>query len=218
MAATISISCPKCSKTVQAPDSVKGKKIKCKGCGEIFPAEPTATGKPKPGQDKGKQQPAKADPKAKGKPKGGDDEEWGEVHAYGVTKESDKPRCPFCAWELEDAEDVLCLKCGYNLQTRERLQEKVLEPVTTGDYVLWLLPGILCAIVALSALGMIIYAILMLIFPPEDQQGSSFYRMVIIYGSVFAGVIGFLAGRFAVKRLILNPHPPEREKKLKKDE
>ena len=34
MAATISISCPKCSKTVQAPASVKGKKIKCKGCGE----------------------------------------------------------------------------------------------------------------------------------------------------------------------------------------
>jgi hypothetical protein len=41
--------------------------------------------------------------------------------------------------------------------------------------------------------------------------------MVIIYSSVFTGFIGFFTGRFAVKRLILNPHPPDKEKKLGKD-
>ena len=50
------------------------------------------------------------------------------------------------------------------------------------------------------------------------MAGLELHRALVIYGSVFSGFIAFLTGRFAVKRLILNPHPPDREKVLKKDE
>ena len=143
MTATISVSCPKCKKTIQAPESEQGKKIKCKACGEAFTALASAA-KTKVEEPKVKSQSAKAE-----KPRGkGDDEEWGVVKAYGVTTDDLSTRCPYCAAELEDDDVVVCLECGYNLQTRERLQEKVLEPVTGGDYFLWLLPGIACAIIA----------------------------------------------------------------------
>jgi uncharacterized paraquat-inducible protein A len=198
MTATISVSCPKCKKTIQAPETVKGKKIKCKGCGDVFGV---------PADAKAKAQSTRAD-----KPKG-DDEEWGVVKAYGVTEESDKPRCPFCAWELESEEDVVCLKCGYNLQTRERLQEKVLEPVTGTDYFVWLLPGLICLFFALSFLaGIAILIVLLMGTEPGWIRGG------IIYLIVFDGFVVFFTGRFAIKRLILNRHPPEKEKTLKKDE
>lgn len=38
MPASIRVICPECDKEIQAPGSVEGKKIRCKGCGEIFVA------------------------------------------------------------------------------------------------------------------------------------------------------------------------------------
>src|SRR3954452_14524458 len=102
MAATIDVVCPKCKKTLKAPATAIGKKIKCRHCEEIFPvkaAAPAAAG------------PAK--PPAAG---GGMEEEWGVIKAYPVERVKDLPRCPHCAWEMEDEEAVVCLHCGYNLQ------------------------------------------------------------------------------------------------------
>lgn len=198
---------------MQAPESIQGKKIKCKGCGEVFAALPVPA--------KTKAEPPNAKPAASGadKAKGkGNEEEWGVVKAYGVTSEDLSPRCPFCAAELEDDQQVVCLECGYNLQTRERLQEKILEPVTGGDYFLWLLPGILCALFGLFFFGLVILGVVFLIAPPEGYEGDSWFRMSIIYGAVFNGFIAFFTIRGAIKRLILNPHPPDKEKVLKKDE
>jgi hypothetical protein len=223
MAATFVVTCPQCRKAVQVPEALQGKKIKCKDCQTVFPAVPAAAAKkapsssnPKTAEKKGAKQPALKD-KAASRPAAQDDEEWGVVKAYGVTKESDKPRCPFCAWELEDSEAIICLHCGYNLMTRERLQEKILEPVTGWDYFVWLLPGIICALVTLACLAAIVVAVIWLVFPDEAAQGSSMYRAILVYSAVGIGFVGFFTGRFAVKRLILNPHPPDREKRIKKE-
>jgi ribosomal protein S27E len=207
MPATISISCPKCKKSITVPEELKGKKIKCKGCGEVLslPGGPPEKGDPR--------KPANAP--ADGKQ--GDDEEWGIVKAYGVTKESDLPRCPFCAWELESDTAVVCLHCGYNLQTRERLQEKVLQPVTGGDYFLWLLPGMICVAVALFFVGLIV--VLWTGVPDLSFIGMRWVQEMQwtrVYGSVLCGFAIWFSGFFAVRRLILRPHPPEKEKKKKK--
>ena len=188
MAATITVSCPKCKKTIKAPESLKGKKIKCKGCGTAFPV-------------------------VEAKPK---DEEWGVVKAYGMTAEDDTPRCPFCTQELEDENAVICLHCGYNLQTRERIQARVLQRTGASDYIVHLLPGIACAVAFLCILGTLIW--IWIIFWPKvnfDEPASTL--SVPVYLSVAClGAMAFFGG-FAVKRLIMNPRPPEKEKVEKEE-
>lgn len=185
MAATIKITCPKCKKGFQAPDSVKGKKVKCKSCQEIFTA----------GAER--------------------DEEWGVIGSYAVGSIKDKLRCPFCAHDFEEEEQVICLNCGYNLLTRERHQTRILHEVTGGDRFMWLLPGILCALAAALLIGLGVC----LWLPETVLDWGDFYRDWVqrgefnrVYGSVILGFLIFYTGRFAVKRLILNREPPEREK------
>jgi hypothetical protein len=184
MAATIKVTCPKCKKDFQAPDSVKGKKVRCKNCQEVFTV-------------------------------GAQDEEWGVIGSYPVGRIKDAPRCPFCAHDLDEEEQVICLNCGYNLLTRERHQTKVVNEVTGGDMFMWLLPGILCAIAALLLIGMGVC----LWLPESVLDWGEFYRDWIqrgefnkVYGSVALGFLIFYTARFAVKRLIFHPTPPETEK------
>ncbi|MCS6975481.1 MAG: zinc-ribbon domain-containing protein [Gemmatales bacterium] len=217
MAATLAVTCPHCRKTLQIPDTAAGKRVKCKWCTEVFVATAPRSAKGQAGKGKDASDPKAKASAAKDQPKTSDDEEWGVVKAYGVTKESDKPHCPYCAWELEEEGQVVCLHCGYNLQTRERLEPKIYEPLTSWDWFFWLLPGILCGLVCLTFLGGIIYCIYILIYPWEGYEGSSTFRMFVIYTAVACGFVAFLSGRFAVKRLILNPRPPEREKRVKKE-
>lgn len=199
MAATIVISCPKCKKSVKAPAAVQGRRVRCKGCNTVFQA--TVAGAA----------PQKSPPAAP------TDEEWAEIKAYGIVVEKDLPRCPYCAWELESSEAVVCLNCGYNLRTRQRLTEKILEPVTVGDYILWLLPGIACALAVLF-----FGAVIVILWTGTPDLSFMYmgwtqrYKWARVYGTVLAATIIWVTGAFAIRRLILNPHPPEREKKLRK--
>src|SRR5690349_14481132 len=105
MAATISISCPKCKKQLNLPETLKGKKIRCKDCETVFAVEPgKAAAKPAAAkaaaEDEGNYgfmaddapvapPPPPAAPKpapaAKGKKGKGDDDEDG-ANPYGVTE------------------------------------------------------------------------------------------------------------------------------------
>ncbi len=202
MAGNLKIACPKCKKALQVPEVLAGKRIRCPGCSENIAV-------PKPASAK----PAAPAPAAAGK----HDDEWGPAHAYGMLIEPDKPRCPFCASEVEE-DQVVCLKCGYNLQTREKQGTRVLHPTTGGDYVLWLLPGILCVFVVLAAIGMIV--ILWLRQPSLGETLQEYFQDWLwgrVYGSLFMGFIIWFAGVFAYKRLIRNPHPPEIEKHAHKE-
>ena len=198
MPAAITIVCPSCKKAMQAPDSVQGKKIKCKACATVFAAV-------------AEQASAKSELKAEeaGPKKHTDDEEWGEIKAYGMTIAKEKPRCPHCAWEME-SDEVLCLHCGYNLMTRERLVQRVLEPHTGGDYFLWWLAPVVCMLLALSAIGGVVAIWLWLNF----ELGYPWDTAVNVYFSVMGAAIAWFAGKFAFKRMVFHPHPPEREMQM----
>lgn len=228
MAATIAISCPKCEKQIKAPAELAGKKIRCKECQYVFvvKAPPEAKTAPRPAAkvekaDKGKPgKPADdkaAKPAEAGKPaKAPDHEEEEGSNPYSVTEESFLPRCPYCAKELEEEDQVICLNCGYNMQTRERVQAKKTYETTGGEKFVWLLPGILCAVGLLIVITCIV--LFWTLFPKlekdnEAEWWSFFFALwARIWGTVLFCFIGFFCGLFAVKRLILNPTAPEKEK------
>ncbi len=234
MAATIVVTCPECKKQLKGPAELEGKRIRCKACGHTFTAlaDPARKAEPNSPPTKAKAAPkaephpppakAKTVPKAepesppktkaaaKGVPKGKAD-----AHAFALKEEKEaknpyqlgevslKPRCPQCAAELESEDAVICIACGYNTQTRTRMTTKMTIEATTMEWVAWLTPGIICAGVCLVMLGIIAFLWLIL---PGLLEG---YLWIRIYGSVFAGFGGWFAGRFAFKRLVLNPRPPE---------
>src|SRR5262245_32394277 len=93
MADVITIICPQCEKAIKAPESVVGKKIRCKECGETFVAKAPKTAiKPdksdKPGGGK-KKPPDKAKKKDddQGPIKLKDEDEGEQEGSYGVKDE-----------------------------------------------------------------------------------------------------------------------------------
>ncbi len=196
MANTITIICPECEKSLKAPPEVVGKKIRCKGCGHTFAARAPQAGKP------GK-------PAAKKKP---DEEEEG---AYGVTEEYLGPRCPDCANAMEEG-DIICLHCGYNTVTRQKVRPRKVRETTGGDVFFWLLPGILCA---LGVILLITADMLYIFLIDKDMFEEAWYdfiggKMLKMWTSIGLLFIIFFLGRFAVKRLIFDNKPPEVEEKM----
>jgi hypothetical protein len=185
MPETITVGCPKCKKTIKAPATVKGKKIRCKSCGATFEAEEFK----------------------------GHSEEWGEVTAYPVNVDRDQPRCPFCAWELESEDQVVCLRCGYNLQTRERHAPKVLEPIGFNEYFNWWLPAILGFLFLVAMSVGILYVWLWwpkARWTPDWMKENPIPHQ--IYTTVISLYVMFKAAMWIIKNRVLKPHPPEVEK------
>ncbi len=195
MATPILLSCPECKKQLKAPPEALGKKIRCKACGHTFAVPATAAGTSAP---------AAKPSKAKKRPAEDDDDDQ---DPYAVTHLDLTPRCPHCAAEMESADAFICLECGYNARTREHVATKKVHKRTGVDWTLWLAPGILCVLAILGMIGFDIWYVL--------REGDSFMahggiKLWIVIMSLFAM---FFAGKFAVKRLILHPVPPEIEKK-----
>jgi DNA-directed RNA polymerase subunit RPC12/RpoP len=219
MATTIAISCPKCEKQINAPAELAGKKIRCKECLYVFvvkaPPAPKGGGKPAKGaKEAAAGKPGKAaKPAAKG-PAPDDDEEGSTP--YQVTQTSLLPHCAYCAKEMEYDGQVVCIHCGYNHRTRERVPMKKTYETTGGQQFMWLLPGILCALGVLAMIGIIVvfFAVFPRIEADNDQEWWSIFfgLWARLWGAVICLFAGFFLARFAVKRLILNATAPEREK------
>jgi predicted Zn finger-like uncharacterized protein len=217
------ITCPECDKQINAPDHLAGKKIRCKDCGHVFvvPAAVKAAAtkaKPaaKPAPKKG---PAAEAAKAKAKPKApspaakpADDDE-DDPNPYGVTELDLTPRCPHCAGEMEDEEAVVCLHCGYNTHTRlHHGTTKTIEH-TFWDWFLWLLPGIACVLFIGALIGEDIWYVRYLPDAIKDQwYGFLGWGGFQLWNVIISLFMMFFAGRFAIKRLILHPRPPEKIK------
>jgi len=213
MAEKVTIICPECAKSFPAPAEIVGRKIRCKNCGKAFVA--------KKAEDLGlgtaKRQPAEpTKPAEDGIIPFKDDDDEDDGKPYEVTSVDMAPRCPECANELESEEDVICLHCGFNLRTRVRAQTRVVKDVSGGALFMWLLPGILSALVFFTGLGLVILRVVTWLMwdPASDPDKPS--RMWIncvnccaLWWCIFWIWIMWKSGRFAIKRLIFQNQPPE---------
>lgn len=205
MADTILISCPECNKQLRAPSNLLGKKIRCKACNHTFLARAPAGDEHVPAKGKAKAT-AKQGPKSDLEP---------DFNPYAVTETDLTPRCPHCAGEMESEDAVICVHCGYNTMTRERVETRVVHETTGFDVFMWLLPGIVCALVFFAMIGFIVFLILWLKDIVEANKEAWWVfslKAMQVWGTVFSLFIMFFCGRFAVKRLIFNNTPPERLK------
>jgi hypothetical protein len=236
---SILITCPDCKKQLKGPAEILGKKVRCKSCGHIFvvkstpPAAPgtaapqalPAKAQPTPSAEDEKQTydfaksyvavpPPKASPapapiKSKTSPSPHADDDKTPYTMTDVIQTA--RRCPQCAVEMEEGA-VVCLDCGYNTETRVRLSTIQTYETTGGEWMAWLLPGILCALGSLLALGLIAFLWLG-IRRPQEGESSWWQFPTQVWGSVICAGIAWITGKFAYKRLVLNPNPPEKIKR-----
>jgi hypothetical protein len=217
MPGIISVACPQCKQQIRAPAEAQGKKVRCKNCGTIFPLNP-----PRAAAAKGKARaPARPQPAPEPDRNASDLDDDG--NPYEVTDLDLTPRCPHCAGEMESAEAIICLNCGYNTQTRQMGKTVKAIRNTFLEWVIWLAPGIICFLVIFPMLGAIAYLWLPKMgitkFPHmpieyDTDTGKDTMLWARIWGGVFAAGVAFGCARFAVKRLILHPHPPLKLKNI----
>jgi hypothetical protein len=215
MATTILIVCPECNRQVKAPQNVIGKKVRCKFCQASFVAR---KGPDKPPAGKSAKAPAGKPAKAPARKPGKAalDDEDDDPNPYGVTTLDLTPRCPHCANELESEDDVICLHCGYNTRTREQFKTHKIYDTTFVEHFLWLLPGIACALAVLAVIGFDVWYLLKI---DDVVDKAEWYGQALCHGGIKLWVVIvslfsiYLAGKFAIRRLILHPKPPEVEKR-----
>jgi hypothetical protein len=211
MASTITITCPECEKEMKVSADVIGKKIRCKGCSAVFPAKAAQGG----GKSAAPAGAKAAAAKKKPAPKKDDDDE--EAKPYTVTEETFAPRCPQCANEMESREAIICLFCGYNLDTREKARMRKIRDVTKWDVFVWWLPGIACALAVITMItGDILYCALVNrdTFGQEvwyDFLGGLICKMWTVIPSIF---LIYYAAKFAIRRLVFNYTVPEVEERI----
>jgi DNA-directed RNA polymerase subunit M/transcription elongation factor TFIIS len=212
--ATVNTSCPKCKKQIKVPAEVVGKKIKCKNCGNIFAAAATSF--------------KSADPDAKEKAGAPDifktvDDDEGDGKPYDVTTLDLTPRCPHCANEME-ADDIICLACGYNTETRQLGATRRVKDVSGEDWFWWLLPPILAILLFFTCFGELINVILGYVFTHEEKYAQyatdygdmagfarSCYQCCCLWISIFCLWVMWLTGKYAFLRLVYSFRPPEKE-------
>jgi DNA-directed RNA polymerase subunit RPC12/RpoP len=197
MPALMMIRCPHCKKQLKGPVELQGKKVRCKACAKIFVVEETA---PLP-VDRGEVT-----------RRGSRDKNAGPAQMYQMTEAiRGAPRCPQCAAEMESEEAIICLNCGYNQMTGQRINVVKAYSTTAADILLWRLPGMISAALAVAMLAFVCYLWLGLKRYEDDKEVWWVFPSQV-WGTVIAAFIGWGAGRFAVRRLITNTMPPEKLK------
>jgi len=214
MAAQILITCPECKKQLKGPADLQGKRVRCKACGKTFAVRSSAPGKsaaPQKNAAAGQSSTAKT-----AQPESARAEEEVAKNPYQLIDIQPSNRCPQCAAEFDSPDAVICLNCGYNTQTRQRVTTVRAYAHTPLDWAIWLAPGILCALAALAFLGLLTF-----IWIPAGMvamYGDTWWGFqwgpVQIYGSVVACFVVWFTARYAYVRLGRNYRPPEKIKKL----
>jgi hypothetical protein len=195
MAEAILIACPECNKKLRTPAHLQGKKIRCKSCSHVFIA--------------------KAIQQTENVIKAPNPEYEADYKPYDVLDTTFAVRCPHCAGEMESDDATICLHCGYDRTKRERHNVVATYETTGMDYFLWLLPGIVCAIMVLAMIGFIVFLVTALagvVEANKDAWWAFAPRAMSVWGTIFSLFVIFFCGRFAIRRLIFNPVPQERIK------
>ncbi len=204
MASSFVIPCPDCGKQIKVSEQVFGKKVRCKECQTVFPV------------DKSRATPVKPPASAKAKP--ADDEDDGNPYAL-ASDDTGMARCPHCVKPLESNDARVCLNCGYDLVSRTHHKTKAVYEATGEDKFKWLLPGILCAV---GVVILVTASIIIMVKTTKWMNDGWFHEQVDgkdkyllhpgcfkLFNGMLTAFICFHLGKFAVKRLILNPEPPE---------
>src|SRR5262245_30449123 len=206
--ATIDITCPNCSKASKGPDTVRGKKIRCKNCEYVFlvPEVDTITAR--------KPQTA-AEAKAFAL-QALEEEDQMAKDPYEVVEENLAPRCPHCALPMEPPDAVICVHCGYHMRKRNREARKITFEHTFGDYVVWHLATLGCflGILAWIALdlvcGMVWFPAMMQDSWLEGIVPTGCFTVWLVVMSLF---FIWKLGKFMIVRRLMHFTPPEEEKK-----
>ena len=221
-----SIACPHCRKQGKGLIELDGKYIRCRSCKKSFLVKLSAQAKARAAQEgpgvyafagdeghsaQGEEAPIPVLPVL--------DEEEETSNPYGVTDMDERRRCPYCA-DLMGDDDIICLNCGYNTQTRSHIRIERTYANTPGDVFLWLLPGILCVVGIFLTIGFDLFWWFWLEpywwKPMDDWTGvASFSLGIRVWEVVFSLFVIWFLGKFAFKRLILHPTPPEAKKEHK---
>ncbi|MBY0459483.1 MAG: hypothetical protein K2V38_19345 [Gemmataceae bacterium] len=220
--ATADIDCPNCGKTLSVPDKYFGKKIKCKHC-----AHPLQVNPPGAKADKGtpKDEPKPAAPYKFQEP---DDDDTAKPNPLGVIAESDVPRCPHCAKELDPPDAKVCIHCGFNNVTRTKAESKKVWAPDANDYINHLAPGVLALILfaVLVTIDVVFYLNMRSWMegsfleseqndPTDPTRKAMLVRpgafIILTWAITVMPLIG--TARFAIKRLFIDNQPMERLKK-----
>lgn len=230
MPATLDVSCPNCGKPLKVPAELAGKRVKCKGCDEVFAIPAPKAAKAVPPARPAKPAPAAtpAPPPEPAKPKRpfDDDEDDGPAKPMSVLTDDEAPRCPSCAKELDPPDAEVCLNCGFNNRTRIKAESKRVIAHDATDWLSHLGPGILALVIAGGLIGWNIYAGVNMrewmegSFLEMDEKDFAGKKKMIVPPGAFIAlssaislVVVIPAIRFVIRRLILDPTPPEKVKK-----
>jgi hypothetical protein len=224
--AAVDVSCPNCEKALRIPPAVFGKRVKCKHCNHPFVAADPAAAKPaKPAKPGAAPAPAAPPPPADAPLRFADDDDEGPAKIE-VVQESEVPRCPHCAQELDPPDAVVCVHCGFNNRTRVKADTKKVWAPTTEDWLAHLAPGIAAVLTIISLVGLNITVWLQMrewmtgsILDKEEKDAAgrqAFYVHPAAFkflALAFTVPMIVAAGRFAYERLVKNYRPEEKAKK-----
>jgi hypothetical protein len=211
--ATIDIACPNCGNTSKGPDTVRGKKIRCKNCEHVFMVPEAAT--------VAARRPTKPSEEKTLAPQSVEDEDADAKNPYSVVSENLAPRCPHCALPMDPPDAAICIHCGYHMRKRQREAKKVVFEHTFGDYVLWHLATVgcffgICILLAFDAFCVLLwYPALMEGSMVGDIFGEALSRSCC---SVWTVIISLFfiwkMGKFMIVKRLMHFTPPEEEKKV----
>lgn len=226
MPATLDVSCPNCGKGFKVPSEFEGKRVKCKGCQEVFAVKAPGRGAGKPPAKAPPPPPAPPKPEETKSPFADDDDDQGTPNPLGVIKEDDIPRCPHCAKELDPPDALICIHCGFNNRTRVKAESKKVVAAGASDYMSHLAPGIVALLIVI---GLVVLDIVCLsnmrgwmegsIFEMDDKDLSGQKKMLVKPGAFVTMIIAVSlviilpAAKFAFRRLVLENKPEEKVKK-----
>ena len=210
------ISCPECHKKFKSKADVGGKKIRCPFCKEVIVAAGAVASTAIQAKGKGVAVPSKADdPDAPipvlGLSKPAENEEEND-NPYGVTHLDLSPRCPNCANEMESADAIVCLHCGYNTMTREWGKTEKTIATSGGRHFLHLLPAILAILfVIFQTASMLYYCLVMPYHVAGTFMAWTDHESMRMYTVMFTMLDIWPLGYYAYRRIVLNPKPMEKK-------
>jgi ribosomal protein L37E len=225
------ITCPNCEAALNVPAQFFGKKIKCKQCGHVFvaadPGKPAARPQAKPVAISPPPPPPPPEPEKRVL---WDEED--EAATGGMAKplglvedDSEIPRCPHCAKELDPPDAKVCIHCGFNNVTRAKANTVKVWAPTAEDWIRHLLPGIIALAVVIGLIVLNIVSAMNMrswlegsFLESDDKDASGRKKLYVAPGAFifFLAAVSLMifvpAAKFAFKRLVKEYRPTERIK------